>query len=90
MGTEAGAPPGCGYEYFDVIDVVGRDLERIGGAPAPVPTGTNISCLLCCGFQHGHRGRCPSNNVAGNFGGLAPAPVPVGTNVSYWAGYFPT
>ena len=44
MGTEAGAPPGCGYEYFDVIDVVGRDLERIGGAPAPVPTGTNVSC----------------------------------------------
>jgi hypothetical protein len=43
MGTEAGAPPGCGYEYFDVIDVVGRDLERIGGAPAPVPVGTNVS-----------------------------------------------
>jgi hypothetical protein len=45
MGTEAGAPPGCGYEYFDVIDVSGPDSERIGGAPAPVPTGANISCV---------------------------------------------
>jgi hypothetical protein len=24
-GTEAGAPPGCGCEYFDVIDVAGCD-----------------------------------------------------------------
>ena len=24
-GTEAGAPPGCGYECFDAIDVAGCD-----------------------------------------------------------------
>ena len=40
-------------------------------------TGANVSCVGCYGLQRGHRGRCPSNDVAGNSTGGAPAPVPV-------------
>jgi hypothetical protein len=56
--------------------------NEIGGAPAPVPSGTNVSMRFMSRVATRAPRPVPLQYRHGGFNGGAPAPVPSGTNVS--------